>query len=319
MFTELTKRTKLKKSFQHLKSKFSQNNKSSFEINFNQLSSKIKFNQDSKSPFKINFNQNSNLSLEVNFNQLSSKTNFKQNKKSSFRSKINSNRLQPKTGNKSPPSLKFNFKQSNKSSPLPKVSFSRLRSKASGKSSLLSKISSSQQQLKSNFNLTSKVNDKTTFEVNNKPTSEIKSKKVYIDIAFELNDEFIYHLDERCRLCISALCDQKIFRIIYNNNQHLDKNRCYQRIINFFYLSRLFKKLRRYIEHCLACQLNQIKRYRFYNELIFIFSFFYLFYTLILNFIVDLLDAFNVLLIVIEKLSRRIIFIFDKTTYIVEN
>ena len=138
---------------------FKQSDKSppSSKINFNQLS------QGSKLSPKIIFSTSDKLPL--NNKSLSLKINFSQSNKLLF--EINFNQ-----------SLKINFKQSSKSP-----------------SSL--KISSSQQSLKSNFNSVFEINNKSVFEINNKPTSEIKPKKVYINIAFELNDEFIYYFNER--------------------------------------------------------------------------------------------------------------------------
>ena len=45
-----------------------------------------------------------------------------------------------------------------------------------------------------------------------------RDKKIYINVAFELNDKLIYYVivDNRCRLYISATCEQKVFHIIYN-------------------------------------------------------------------------------------------------------
>ena len=115
-----------------------------------------------------------------------------------------------------------------------------------------------------------------------------KLKKIYIDIAFEMNDELIYHVDERRRLCISAACEQKIFRMTHDENQHSSRHRCYQRIIDTFYVFRLNRKLRLYIEHCSSCQLNQIKRHRLYEKLISIFSSSKSFHIIIMNFVVEL-------------------------------
>ena len=80
-----------------------------------------------------------------------------------------------------------------------------------------------------------------------------KLKKIYIDIAFEMNNEFIYHINERCCLCIFVVCKQKIFRITHNENQHSNRHCCYQRITNIFYVFRLSRKLCFYIEHCSTC------------------------------------------------------------------
>ena len=164
------------------------------------------------------------------------KGNFKQNDKSSSSPKINSKNLsQDKkyytidnfktndklSSNNKSSSLKVNFSQSSKLSF--EINFNQLplkvNFKQSNKSSSSLKINSNQQSLESNFNSISEINNKSAFE--------IKPKKVYIGIAFELNDELIYYFGERRRLCISALCDQYIFRMVYNDNQHSSKNRCY--------------------------------------------------------------------------------------------
>ena len=142
-----------------------------------------------------------------------------------------------------------------------------------------------------------------------------KFKKIYIDIAFEINDEFIYHVDERRRLCIFVACEQKIFRMIHDENQHSNRHRCYQRIIDTFYVFRLNRKLRLYIEHCSFCQLNQTKRHRLYEKLISVFSSSRSFHTIIMNFVVKLSNIYDALLIVIDKFFRRVLIMKKKIIY----
>ena len=103
--------------------------------------------------------------------------------------------------------------------------------------------------------------------------------------------------------------------MIYDENQHVDRHRFYQRIIDVFYVFRLFKKFRFYFEHCSKCQLNQIKRHRLYEKLIFIFMSSKLFHTLIINFIMTLFDEWNALFIVTNKYFRRVMLIYDKIIY----
>ena len=60
--------------------------------------------------------------------------------------------------------------------------------------------------LKSNFSFV-------TITINN------KSKKVYIEIKFEFNDDFIYSLTNDCyRFCIFNIYKQAMFVIIYDKN-----------------------------------------------------------------------------------------------------
>ena len=142
-----------------------------------------------------------------------------------------------------------------------------------------------------------------------------KFKKMYIDIAFEIKNEFIYHVDERRRLCIFVACEQKIFRMTHDENQHSSRHRCYQRIIDTLYVFKFNRKLRLYIEHCSSCQLNQIKRHRFYEELISIFSSSRSFHIIIMNFVVELSDIYDALLTVIDKFFRRVLTVRNKTIY----
>ena len=149
--------------------------------------------------------------------------------------------------------------------------------------------------------------------------TKFKRKKIYIDVQFNLKNDFIYHIDERRRLCISISCKKKIFRIIHDNNHHVDRHRFYQFIFDVLYVSRLFKKFRRYLKHCFQCQFNQIKKYRFYEKLIFIINFLMSFHIIVINFIMIFSNAYDALLIVTNKLFRRIFFIIDHTTYETKN
>ena len=127
----------------------------------------------------------------------------------------------------------------------------------------------------------SKINQQ---NVNQLSKFSTKKSKTYTKIKFELKNEFIYNLiQNRRRLCISIICETKVFRMTYDENQHVDRHRFYQRIIDVFYVFRLFKKFRFYFEHCSKCQLNQIKRHRLYEKLIFIFMSSRSFHTLIIN------------------------------------
>ena len=141
-------------------------------------------------------------------------------------------------------------------------------------------------------------------------------KKTYIEVEFELKDGLIYSLaGGRRRLCIPATCEQKVFRMTHDDNQHADRHRCYQRIADALYVPRLSRKLRQYLRHCPACQLNQIKRHRSYDELMLISDSPRSFHTLTLNFVMALSDLYDALLTVTNKFFRRITLLYDKTIY----
>ena len=143
------------------------------------------------------------------------------------------------------------------------------------------------------------------------------SKKFRIEIDFELssNDLIYYTKNDIRRLCIFNFVKIKIFRLIHDVNAHVDVHRNFNKITNTFYISRLFKKFRRYVKHCFNCQITQIKRHRFYDELMFITSFFYSFHIIIINFILILFDELNAMFIDTNKYFRRFVFIVDKFIY----
>ena len=83
-------------------------------------------------------------------------------------------------------------------------------------------------------------------------------KKLKIDINFELtSNDIIHHVNTKAhRLCISKIVEKKIFRLIHDENHYFEIHRYYEKIFNTFYISRLFRKLRRYIKHCFNYQLT---------------------------------------------------------------
>ena len=142
-------------------------------------------------------------------------------------------------------------------------------------------------------------------------------RKFRIDIDFELiSNDLIYYIDfENRRLCISNVMKKKVFKLMHDDNAHTSIHKCYNRLMKTLFIFRLSKKIRRYIEYCSNCQLTQIKRHRSYEKLMFIVSSSYFFHTIVMNFILTLFENLNVVLTIIDKFSRRIIFIIDKSIY----
>ena len=80
----------------------------------------------------------------------------------------------------------------------------------------------------------------------------------------------------------------------------------------------LSKHLRIYINYYSKCELNQIKRHKFYDNIIFINKSEISFYIIVINFIMTLFmikEGFNNLFIIINKFSKRILFIFERIIY----
>ena len=80
----------------------------------------------------------------------------------------------------------------------------------------------------------------------------------------------------------------------------------------------LSKHLRICINYCSKCELNYFKRYKFYENIMFINKSKISFHIIIMNFIITLFMTkkdFNNLFIIIDKFSNRILFIFGRVIY----
>ena len=82
----------------------------------------------------------------------------------------------------------------------------------------------------------------------------------------------------------------------------------------------LSKHLRIYINHYSKCELNQIKRYKPYESMIFINKSKISFHIIIMNFIIAfslIINDFDNLFTIINKFFKRVLLIFKKTIYII--
>ena len=80
----------------------------------------------------------------------------------------------------------------------------------------------------------------------------------------------------------------------------------------------LSKHLRAYINYYSKCELNQIKRHKLYDNIIFINKSRIPFYTIVINFIITLFiikKDFDNLFIIIDKFLKRILLILGRVIY----
>ena len=145
--------------------------------------------------------------------------------------------------------------------------------------------------------------------VEKKTTSEKSSN---IDIDFILKNDLIYHVKNNKRLCISASCKRAVFELTHDENNHAEYHRVYQQLIITIFMFKLSKKIRQYVKHCSSCQLNQTKRHAIYDELISITTSSISFRIIVMNFIMNLSENFDSILIIICKTSKRVSLIFEK-------
>ena len=89
--------------------------------------------------------------------------------------------------------------------------------------------------------------------------------------------------------------------------------------MSFIYMRHLSKHFQIYINHCSKCELNQIKRYKSYKNIILIDKSKIPFHIIIINFIIALsliTNDFDNLFMIINKFFKRILLTFEKIIYI---
>ena len=146
-----------------------------------------------------------------------------------------------------------------------------------------------------------------------------KSKKKLLnsrDIKFRYKNDLLYftsNLIDSERLCISKFIKTEIFRQIHDFTHYNNFIKIYDKLRHFIYVRFIIKRFKTYITHCSKCQINHIKLYSVYNELNSIMSLIISFHTIVMNFIIALLFSkkFDVLLIIICKFSKKVLFIVD--------
>ena len=137
-------------------------------------------------------------------------------------------------------------------------------------------------------------------------------------IYFKLRNNLIYYtVDNRKeKLYIPYSLKGEVFYLAYNLSNYSGFYRVYDRLANSVYIVQLAKRLRAYIAYYLEYQLFQTKRYTLYNLLYLIATSAILFYTIVINFVVELLevriDKFNILLIITNKFTKKVLSILGK-------
>ncbi len=142
-----------------------------------------------------------------------------------------------------------------------------------------------------------------------------------ISLFFILHESLIYYFSEEyLQLYLSRIFELEIFRLIYNQNAHAGRYRIYQRIIESLYFYNLIKRVKLYIDHYHEYCVNQITRYKSYRALVPILSPAVLYHIMVINFILALPEdqGFNILIIITNKFSKRVILVFGRDTDLAE-
>ena len=132
--------------------------------------------------------------------------------------------------------------------------------------------------------------------------------------AFAWRDDLLWFNE---RLCIPKTLVGDIFQTVHDEQYHVGYHRIYPRLQGQFYIRKLDKLLRRYLQHCPECQEVQTKRHRPFGALQPIFSPAIPFHTITIDFILGLpeVNDFNSILSVTCKFSKRVILLPGHDTY----
>ena len=144
---------------------------------------------------------------------------------------------------------------------------------------------------------------------------ESNSTYLKFEIDFQLINDLLYHVKKNYfKLCISKNSIHDVLKLIHDDNSHVDYHKAHVKL-NVVYIRKLSRKLILYIKHCFACQFNQIKRHRSYDELRSIFISHLSYHTIIIDFVLTLFiqtHDFDCMLIVTNKIIRQHLLIQSK-------
>lgn len=132
------------------------------------------------------------------------------------------------------------------------------------------------------------------------------------------SDGLIWHRGNTDRLCIPDNLVKEILTMEHDELGHPGIDRLFQRVSSQFFVKRLGKKVRSYVEHCTKCKTFQTKRHKPYGSLQPIDIAPSPFHTISIDFILALpqtAEGFNCALSVTDKFSKRISVIPGKVTW----
>ena len=93
-------------------------------------------------------------------------------------------------------------------------------------------------------------------------------------------------------------------------------------ITNNYFFRKFTRRFHYYIYHYYKCNINQIKRYIKYDLLIFIIKSLISHHIIVVDFILTLsktIKKMNIIILIIYKFFKKIIFIFDKNIFSTKN
>ena len=140
-------------------------------------------------------------------------------------------------------------------------------------------------------------------------------------IRFKLRNDLLYYSNTEGykRLYIPEIMEGEVFRIVYNLSSYGGFYRTYNRLVGSVYIKHLARYLRTYIQYCPDCQLLRTTRYTAYGLHTPVSTPSILFYSLALDFIVELPEIgdnkFNIILTLTDKFTKKVILLPGKDTW----
>ena len=177
-------------------------------------------------------------------------------------------------------------------------------------------------ELRNNFKeklKTSYKNDPGWKRVRNIVTSNYGLKTNSVKLPYQIKNNLIYYKDPNLgdRLCIPR--DKKLLKQVLNQVHHklghVGYTQVHQRLSQGLYIHHMAKLMRKYLHHCLKCQLQMTSRHLPYGSLQPIISPLRPFYTITIYFILALpmsSKGFDSAMLVTDKSCKRMTFIAKK-------
>ena len=121
------------------------------------------------------------------------------------------------------------------------------------------------------------------------------------------------------KMCVSQFMIKDVFAMTHHEfNEHIEFDRIYERLTNSWYIRDLSKQLINYFKHCFECQINRIRKHKFYENLQSILSSSILFHILTIDFVLILFishTSMNNVMSITDKFSKRITIVSSKNTW----
>jgi Integrase zinc binding domain len=138
------------------------------------------------------------------------------------------------------------------------------------------------------------------------------------ELPFSMTDGLIFHEGDTQRLCIPESMVGKVLTIAHTDVSHPGFHRTFQRAHHSWYIKSLAKHVKKFINHCPECKVNQTRRHAPYGSLQPIPAPLAPFHTISIDFILALplsYNDYNCVISVTYNMSKHVTLIPGKDTW----